>query len=142
MQTPPKLAVIDISSETAVLKDRGDTRALKELLRALVACLHPCGTIAFGLPRPWFMLGAHVAGTQQALSILQATRLISSFCFPAVSLRNDFEQFQLSDMFGQCPPLFNIVQHTRFVPEQEGFVRGVIKSRFGLHAMRWYSDNC
>lgn len=63
VRTPPKLAVVCVTSEIALMKGtQASNGMLLKFISALTGCIHPLGTLAFAMPRPWYKAGAHVGG--------------------------------------------------------------------------------
>ena len=63
VNTAPKLAIVDLTRETHLFKNtESSNRSLKVVLQSILEALHPQGTMAFALPRPWSTTGYVVGG--------------------------------------------------------------------------------
>ena len=63
VNTAPKLAIVDFTRETHLFKTTDSSRRnLKVALESVVEALHPQGTMAFALPRPWLTSSVLVGG--------------------------------------------------------------------------------
>ena len=63
VNTAPKLAIVDLTRETHLFKNtESSNRSLKVVLQSILEALHPQGTMAFALPRPWLTTGFVVGG--------------------------------------------------------------------------------
>lgn len=62
---PPKLILVSIDAEKTMLSLTNDDvkRHLRRSVEKLLQVLHPMGTIAFALPRPWDQHGGRIRGT-------------------------------------------------------------------------------
>lgn len=60
----PKLVVVAIDAQKAMLETSSESNeALKDFVGKVVEILHPCGSMAFSVPRPWFKHGHRIRGT-------------------------------------------------------------------------------
>ena len=63
VSNPPKLVIVAVDTEKRMLKNSAETNvALRRLVSKTLWVLHPCGTVVFGVPRPWFLHGWRLYG--------------------------------------------------------------------------------
>ena len=77
INTPPKLVVVSMNADMDVLKDcpeSSETR--RQFLGALLKVLHPQGTVAFAIPRPWFVYGHRIRGAESSCSSALCTQML------------------------------------------------------------------
>lgn len=63
-KAPPKLVIVSIDSDKDMLKSStdDDNYAVQRVVDKIILALHPQGTVAFGVPRPWLMHGGRIYG--------------------------------------------------------------------------------
>ncbi|CAM9986553.1 unnamed protein product [Pylaiella littoralis] len=79
---PPKLAMVDLTRETHLFKNtESSNRSLKVVLQSVLDTLHPQGTMAFAIPRPWLTAGLVAGGAFKDLmkAVLQLTPLLVQY---------------------------------------------------------------
>lgn len=85
VRAPPRLVVVDITSETSWLDECAASKAaLNFFLETIVDSMHPHGTLAFAVPRPSFSRGADGGGTNREafFRVLRSKTVIGfRFCF-------------------------------------------------------------
>lgn len=86
VSSPPKLIIVSIDAEKALLStSKASNDFLRRFVNKLLLTLHPSGTIACGVPRPWLEQGPRIRGTS-APRLLQYLYLSASFSMSVVSI--------------------------------------------------------
>ena len=64
LNTPPKLTMVSIDADKELARNTADSNdTLKHFIEGLAKNMHPQGTVAFAVPRPWLEHGHRIRGS-------------------------------------------------------------------------------